>query len=84
VRREHPMKSRQMHPGRRHQRGKPRHQIQFSGSSNSRAGRFAREPSGIDHGSRRSRRSPRRRTNDGRQISAASGRAVMAGRAWLL
>ena len=38
----------------------------------------------IDHGSRRSRRSPRRRTNAGRQISAASGRAVMAGRAWLL
>jgi len=28
VRREHPVKSRQMHPGRRHQRDKPRHQIQ--------------------------------------------------------
>ncbi len=28
VRREHPMKSRQMHPRRRHQRGKPCHQVQ--------------------------------------------------------
>ena len=40
------------------------------------------EPSDIDRVSRRSRRSPRRRTNAGRRIFAAPGRVVMVGRPW--
>jgi hypothetical protein len=40
------------------------------------------EPSDIDRVSRRSRRSPRRRTNAGRRICAASGQVETAGRPW--